>query len=103
MKDLLNAAAGYRFSMDDYWKAAERIYSLERSFNIANGFSRADDTVPPRMYKEALSVGAAKGKILTMEGINKLLDTYYADRGWDNGGIPTKARLGELGLDFVSV
>jgi aldehyde:ferredoxin oxidoreductase len=103
MKDLLNAAAGYRFSMDDYWKTAERIYSLERSFNIANGFSRADDTVPPRMYKEALSVGAAKGKILTLDGINKLLDRYYADRGWDNSGTPSKARLGALGLDFVSV
>ena len=101
MKSLLNAAAGYNFSMDDYWKTAERIYTLERSFNVREGFSRDDDTVPPRMYKEALSVGAAKGKILTVEGLNSLLDKYYADRGWDNNGIPTKARLQELGLDFV--
>lgn len=103
MNALLNAAAGYRFSMADYWKSAERIYTLERSFNVANGFSRADDTVPPRMYKEALSVGAAKGKILSVDGINALLDKYYADRGWDKNGIPTKARLDELGLGFVSL
>jgi len=101
MKDLLNAATGYRFTMADYWKASERIYSLEKSFNVRDGFTRADDTVPPRMYKEALSVGAAKGAILKVDEINKLLDKYYADRGWDKNGIPTKARLKELGLDFV--
>jgi aldehyde:ferredoxin oxidoreductase len=103
MKDLLNAAAGYAFSMEDYWKSAERVYTLEKSFNVANGFGRADDTVPPRMYKEALSVGAAKGSILKVEEIDKLLDKYYADRGWDSNGIPTKARLEELGLGFVSL
>jgi aldehyde:ferredoxin oxidoreductase len=101
MKDLLNAATGSRLSMDDYWKTAERIYTLERSFNVANGFNRQDDTVPPRMYKEALSVGAAKGKILTLDGINELLDKYYADRGWDKKGIPTKARVKELGLEGI--
>ena len=101
MKGLLNAATGYRLNMSDYWKAAERIYTLERSFNVREGFSRADDTVPPRMYKEALSVGAAKGKILKLDEIEKLLDKYYADRGWDKNGIPTKARLRKLGLDFV--
>jgi len=101
IKDLLNAAAGYHLTMDDYMKTADRVYTLERSFNIANGFARADDTVPPRMYKEALSKGAAKGKILKLDEIEKLLDKYYADRGWDNKGNPTKARLEELGLNFV--
>jgi aldehyde:ferredoxin oxidoreductase len=101
MKDLLNAATGSRLSMGDYWKAAERIYTLERCFNMREGFTRADDTVPPRMYKEALSVGAAKGKILKVDEIESLLDSYYADRGWDKNGVPTKARLKELGLDFV--
>jgi len=70
---------------------------------VANGFDRTDDTVPPRMYKEALSVGAAKGAVLTEDGINKLLNQYYADRGWNQSGIPTKARLEELGLGFVSI
>ncbi len=101
MKDLLNAATGYRFNMADYWKSAERIYTLERSFNVRDGFSRADDTVPPRMYKEALSVGAAKGAILKVDELEKLLDNYYADRGWDKNGVPTGNRLMQLGLHFV--
>ncbi len=53
-------------TMDDYMKTANRVYTLERSFNMANSFARADDTIPPRMYKEALSKGAAKGKILKL-------------------------------------
>ena len=55
------------------------------------------------MYKEALSVGAAKGKILKEDEIEKLLDKYYADRGWDNNGVLTEARLQALGLDFVNL
>ena len=103
MKDLLNAATGYRFGMGDYWKTAERIYTLERCFNMREGFTRADDTVPPRMYKEALSIGAAKGAILKFDEIEKLLDNYYADRGWSKSGVPTKATLKKLGLEFVSI
>ncbi len=103
MKDLLNAAAGYRFGMGDYWKTAERIYTLERCFNMREGFTRADDTVPPRAYKEALSIGAAKGAILKVDEIEKLLDNYYADRGWDKKGVPTEATLEKLGLDFVAI
>ncbi len=103
MKDLLNGATGYRLNMADYWKTAERIYTLERCFNVREGFTRADDTVPPRAYKEALSIGPAKGAILTVDGIEKLLDNYYADRGWSKDGIPTKDTLGKLGLDFVGM
>jgi aldehyde:ferredoxin oxidoreductase len=101
MKDLLNAATGYRLGMDDYWKTSERLFTLERSFNVREGFSRDDDTIPARAFKEALSIGAAKGAIMNYKDFNKLLDKYYKDRGWDDKGIPTKARLKELGLDFV--
>jgi aldehyde:ferredoxin oxidoreductase len=101
LKILLNAATGYSLTMDDCMKVAERVYTLERSFNTVNGFTRDDDTVPPRMYKEALTKGKAKGGILKPENIEKLLDKYYADRGWDSRGKPSKTRLNELGLDFV--
>ena len=53
------------------------------------------------MYKEALSVGAAKGAILKVDELEKLLDNYYADRGWDKNGVPTGNRLMQLGLHFV--
>ncbi len=41
--------------------------------------------------------------ILKEDETEKLLDKYYADRGWDNQSVPTKARLKKLGLEFVNV
>lgn len=100
LKDLLNAATGFKLSMEDYWKTAERIYTLERSFNNREGFTRADDSLPARAW-EPLTYGPQKGTKLTPEGFNKELDAYYAARGWDNKAVPTKARIKELGLEGI--
>ena len=100
LKDLLNAATGFKLSMEDYWKTAERIYTLERSFNNREGFTRADDSLPARAW-EPLTYGPQKGAKLTPEGFNKELDAYYAARGWDNKAVPTKARIKELGLEGI--
>ncbi|MFH0872731.1 MAG: aldehyde ferredoxin oxidoreductase family protein [bacterium] len=100
LKDLLNAATGFKLSMEDYWKTAERIYTLERSYNNREGFTRADDSLPARAW-EPLTYGSQKGVKLTPEGFNKELDAYYAARGWDNKAVPTKARIKELGLEGI--
>jgi len=97
LKDLLNAATGLKLTMDDYWKAAERIYTLERSYNIREGFTRADDDLPNRAW-EPLTYGPKAGTKLTPEGFNKELGDYYKTRGWDTKGVPTKARIKELDL-----
>jgi aldehyde:ferredoxin oxidoreductase len=102
LKNLLNAATGFNLSMDDYWKTAERIYSLERSYNIREGFTRADDYLPARAW-QPLTYGPKKGAKLTPQGFNKELDDYYKTRGWDAKGVPTQATLNKLGLTFVSV
>jgi len=100
LKDLLNAATGFKLSMEDDWKTAERIYTLERSYNNREGFTRADDSLPARAW-EPLTYGPQKGAKLTPEGFNKELDAYYAARGWDNKAVPTKARIKELGLEGI--
>jgi aldehyde:ferredoxin oxidoreductase len=98
---LLNAATGFKLTMDDYWKTAERIYALEKSFNLREGFTRADDSLPARAW-EPLTYGPKAGTKLTPEGFQKELDDYYKGRGWDpKTGRPTKARLSELGLTFI--
>jgi aldehyde:ferredoxin oxidoreductase len=102
LKDLLNAATGYNLSMDDYWKTAERIYTMERSYNIREGFTREDDYLPKRAW-EPLTYGPKKGTKLTPEGFQKELDEYYKGRGWDAKGVPTQATLNNLGLTFVKV
>ena len=81
--------------MDDYVKAGERVWNVERLFNTKAGFSRKDDSLPPRILKEPLSDGPAKGETVDLE---KMLNEYYKLRGWDNNGIPTEEKLKELGI-----
>ncbi len=78
----------------------ERIYNLERVFNIREGFTRKDDTFPLRITTEPLrNAGPAEGQVLRKP--EALLDEYYRFRGWDENGVPTRAKLAELGLEEI--
>ena len=71
----------------------ERVWNIEKQFNIAAGVEK--DTLPPRLLREALPSGAAKGKVTELK---VMLDEYYKLRGWNTEGAPTKEKLGTLGL-----
>jgi len=80
-------------------KAGERIYNLERLFNMREGLQRKDDYLPERFIKEPVPDGASKGQVFEMD---RLLDDYYQARGWDiKTGVPTKAKLEELDLAAI--
>lgn len=100
----LEYAVGLEFSPTEYLKVGERIWNLTRLFNIREaGISRKDDTLPPRVFEEALPMppdGEEKVR-LPREEFEKMLDEYYALRGWDENGVPTKEKLGELGLEKI--
>lgn len=96
---LVEACVGYKFGINEFRKAGERIYNLERVFNIREGLTRADDTLPKRLLEEPLDEGPAKGHVNHLE---ILLDAYYDFRGWDKAtGFPTVEKLKELGLEEV--
>jgi aldehyde:ferredoxin oxidoreductase len=78
------------------WKVAERIYNIERAFNIREGFGRKDDSLPQRILTEELQKGMASGQRVRKQ--DAFLDQYYDLRGWDKNGVPTKKKLQELGL-----
>ncbi len=78
------------------WKVAERIYNMERAFNIREGFGRKDDSLPQRILTEELQKGLAEGQRVRKQ--DACLDQYYDLRGWDRNGIPTKETLTRLGL-----
>jgi aldehyde:ferredoxin oxidoreductase len=63
-----------------------RVITLERRFNLREGFTRKDDTLPPRLLNEPLPDGMAEGK--KVEGLDIMLSEYYAIRGWDENGVP---------------
>jgi aldehyde:ferredoxin oxidoreductase len=91
----LSAVTGWQYSADDIMKVGERIYNLERAFNVREGTGLEVDKVPPRFFEEPLPEGPKKGQVFKL---NEMLGEYYKLRGWMKG-IPTKTKLGELGLN----
>jgi aldehyde:ferredoxin oxidoreductase len=96
--ELLNTATGFNLTEDEYLKTGERIWNLTRLFNIREGITRKDDILPPRIMEEPLPDGVAKGQVITKKMLDEMLDEYYALRGWNENGIPTKEKLKELDL-----
>ncbi len=91
----LQAAIGEQFTTEELEKIGERIWNMEREFNNAAGFTKADDSLPKRLLTEAAKTGPAKGKVNMLA---EMLPKYYAARGWDTEGVPTQATRERLGL-----
>ena len=94
----VSAITGLDFNVTKLLKIGERIYNLERVFNIAAGFSNADDKLPERFKKVAFKEGLSKNRVVP---IDEMLEGYYKVRDWDENGIPKKRKLEELGIDFL--
>ncbi len=95
---LCSAATGWKLSKDDMKVIGERIWNLIRMFNVREGLTRKDDSLPYRISKDPLQGGKADGHVVKPEDFNKMLDTYYKLRGWDSEGRPTTKKLKELCL-----
>ena len=91
----LQAACDEEFTTEELEKIGERIWNMEREFNNAAGFTKADDSLPPRLLKEAAKSGPAKGKVNMLD---EMLPKYYSVRGWDAEGRPTAQTRQRLGL-----
>lgn len=92
---VLGAVTGIPYATGDMIKAGERIWNLERMYNNREGFTRKDDSLPPRLLTEAPADGPSKGWVSHLE---PMLKEYYRTRGWDENGVPTLKKLQELGL-----
>jgi aldehyde:ferredoxin oxidoreductase len=91
----LDAACEGDWTVERLRETGERIWNLERRFNLAAGFTAADDTLPKRILKEAAKSGSGKGKVAEL---GKMLPDYYEQRGWAPDGVPTTQTLQRLGL-----
>jgi aldehyde:ferredoxin oxidoreductase len=87
--------------MEDVERIGERIWNLERAFNVREGVQRSQDVLPYRVMHEPVLEGMHKGMYCPPEELNAMLDTYYALRGWTSEGIPTREKLAALGLVSV--
>lgn len=92
---LLSAVTGVSYSVEDFMKAGDRIWNLERLFGLKSAISGKDDRLPERMMKEPIQTGPSKGEVSHMD---EMLPEYYQLRGWDAEGVPTPEKLKELSL-----
>ncbi|MDP2916467.1 MAG: aldehyde ferredoxin oxidoreductase family protein [Dehalococcoidia bacterium] len=79
----------------------ERIFNLERAFNVREGFSRSHDNLPKRITSEPLVTGGTPGEGQVVRELDKFLDRYYQLRGWTKEGVPSAQKLKELNLGSV--
>jgi len=107
MAHLYNAATGEDLSPGDLVEHGERISNLAKLINVQEGFTRADDKVPEVWFRPMESPEGRiemqdyyQTKVLAKEDVDRLLDDYYEERGWDpRTGQPTTERLEQLGLN----
>lgn len=92
---LYTYVTGIKTTVQELLVVGKRIFTLKRLFNVANGISRKDDTLPRRMLQEPLDSGGAKGQVVELD---QMLEEYYKFMNWDENGRPTKQVVEELGL-----
>ena len=102
LREMINAATGFNDLKEeaDMYKLGERIWNVEKAFNVREGFDRKDDTFPERFLKEPMEDGPVKGQVFELE---PMLDDYYQARGWNREtGFPTREKLDSLDLPSVA-
>lgn len=92
---LMSAVTGVQYSVEEFMKAGERIWNMERLFDLKAGITHEDDYLPKRLLTEPIPAGPSKGEVSHMD---QMLPEYYSLRGWDKEGVPTSKKLKELSL-----
>ncbi len=93
--ELIDITCEGDWGMERLKETGERIWNLERQFNLQAGLTKTDDSLPKRILTEPAPSGTAKGLVCKLD---EMLPEYYAARGWDADGIPLPETLERLSL-----
>lgn len=99
---MLSAVTGMSWGQKELVHMGERVYNLEKAFNLRAGFTEKDDWLPKRLYTVPISAGPAKGRKLDEGEYGKMLQEYYSLRGWNAMGHPSPEKAKNLGLEFIT-
>jgi aldehyde:ferredoxin oxidoreductase len=103
MAELMTAVTGWETSIEEVQRIGERRLNLMRAFNAREGAGRDRDTLPKRLFDEPLRGGVSDGLFIPRAELEAALDDYYELAGWDAAtGMPTRAKLQELGIEAGS-
>ncbi len=92
---MLSAATGLDISTEEFMKIGDRIWNLEKIYNLKAGITPEEDKLPKRLLNEPVKSGPSKGRV---SKLNEMLGEYYDLRGWDEKGVPKEEKLAELGI-----
>ncbi|MFA4886223.1 MAG: aldehyde ferredoxin oxidoreductase family protein [Desulfotomaculaceae bacterium] len=96
---ILSAVTGVDYHPQDLHRTGERIWNLERLYNLRSGLDFSFDTLPPRLLEEPIREGPSSGRKVELA---QMLTEYYRFRSWDEYGVPSAAKIKELGLEGFS-
>jgi aldehyde:ferredoxin oxidoreductase len=99
--EVVRAVTGWDTNAWELWKSAERLLTMARAFNVLQGFTPADDRLPPRMAETLGANGPAAP--IDPADVEAALPLYYEMMGWDPAtGVPRPAKLYELDIGWVA-
>jgi aldehyde:ferredoxin oxidoreductase len=100
--EALSAIMDWSQTAKDILLIGEKALNLTRLFNLREGFTRRDDTLPQRLFSQPAARGPSKGQVVERAAFEKMLNEYYQCMGWDNNGVPTEEKLKELGIEKIA-
>ncbi len=95
---LCNAATGYGYTLEELKKVGDRGWVMERLFNLREGITKKDDTLPERLFTLPIPEGPSKGAVVNKADFDKELEEYYKLWGWSAEGVPSRESLEALGI-----
>lgn len=91
----IELSTGIKMTTGEFFQIGERGYNIERLYNLREGLTSSDDSLPKRLTDEPQQ----KDKANTVVNLKEMLPVYYKVRGWDKNGIPTAEKLQKLGIN----
>ncbi|MEM2122119.1 MAG: aldehyde ferredoxin oxidoreductase family protein [Candidatus Bathyarchaeia archaeon] len=98
--NLVNAITGWNTSTWELMKIGERAATMARIFNLREGLTSDEDTLPER-FSQPFTIGPTAGERITMEDVERCRKLYYGMMGWDERGVPTREKLYELDIEWA--
>jgi aldehyde:ferredoxin oxidoreductase len=99
--DLLARVTGWEVTAEELRTTARRIVTTKKLYNIREGWTPEEDTLPPRFLSQALPSGVAAGASLPQQRLQDMIQAYYAERGWDAQGYVPTSLVQHFGLHDV--
>jgi aldehyde:ferredoxin oxidoreductase len=100
--NFVQAVTGWNVSLYELMKVGERRMNMMRVFNAREGFDRKYDVLPKKFFKPLKGNGPSAGFAFNPQEFKESLDTYYQLVGWTDKGIPTRAKMVDLGIDWLA-